>query len=396
MHGYMRVLNKAFHDGTYKGDRTGTGCYTIFGEQIRHKMADGFPLLTIKETKLRPIVKELLWFIQGGTNINDEVFAGCKIWDEWALKEDAVEIRHRTVDELIKLAAIETGMSQSEVINYYRSRCAETPGVFSAQAGRAYLAKAANVSDDQIVVSIAKRGDIGPLYGHQWRDFDGIDQLKEAIELLKVDPNSRRNLVSAWNPKYLPDPKFSPEENVANGRMALAPCHAFFQFCALPLSEKERFELLMERNPNLNFSLDDIFDRHGDVRDSGQHAYNTACEMLRVHDIPGHKLSLQLYQRSADVCIGVPFNIASYALLLALVANEVNMVPDEYIHTLGDTHIYSNQLTAAKEMLTRESRPHPRLVIKAPPRTSIFDIKVDDIEVIGYDPHPFIKIPVAK
>ena len=396
MHGYMRVLRRAFENGAYKGDRTGTGCYSVFGDQIHHKMSEGFPLLTIKSTNLRPIVKELLWFIQGETNINDATLDGVRIWDAWALKEDIVEVRHRTLDELISLAAVESGMSRSEVTNHYRCHCTQGVGSFDPMAGREFLVRTAKVDDVQITVTLAKKGDIGPLYGRQWRDFDGIDQLKEAIELLRVDPNSRRNVISAWNPKYLPDPKVSPEENVANGRMALAPCHAFFQFCAQPLTEQERLQLLSDRNPHLNFTLDDIFDRHGDVKDSSTHAYETALDMLRVHDIPAHRLSLQMYQRSADLPVGVPFNIASYALLLTMVANEVNMVCDEYIHTLGDAHIYANQLTAVKEMFNREDRPLPKLILKVPPRTSIFDITADDIEIVGYDPHPFIKIPVAK
>ena len=192
-----------------------------------------------------------------------------------------------------------------------------------------------------------------------------------------------------------PDPTKSIEDNILDGRMALAPCHALFQFCAMPLSDQERLELLVERAPVMSGLVEGLFDRHGDVKDEASHAYQKALEALETYKIPGHVLSLQMYQRSADIPVGVPFNIASYALLLILVANELNMVLGEYVHTFGDAHIYSNQLSGVKEQLTRTPGRLPRIKLHCPVGKSIFDIELSDIELVGYDPQDPIEYPIA-
>jgi thymidylate synthase len=276
MRQYLDLLRTIRETGLAKGDRTGTGTLSIFGHQMRFDLRDGFPLVTTKKLHIRSIVHELLWFLQGDTNIGYLRDNGVRIWDEWATEE----------------------------------------------------------------------GELGPVYGRQWRRWpaaDGrtVDQIAEAVELLRSNPNSRRIIVAAWNPAELPDEAISPQENVRTGRMALAPCHCLFQFWV------------------------------GDGR-----------------------LSCQLYQRSCDVFLGVPFNIASYALLTHMMAQQADLDVGDFVWTGGDVHLYSNHLEQADLQLTREPRPLPRLVIKRRP-PSIFDYRYDDFEIRGYEAEPHIKAAVS-
>ena len=265
---YLDILNRILTEGTQKGDRTGTGTISIFGTQSRYNLADGFPLLTTKKLHLKSIIYELLWFLQGDTNVKYLQEHGVRIWNEWA-------------DET---------------------------------------------------------GELGPVYGHQWRswpDYAGgtIDQIQYVVDQLKNNPDSRRMIVSAWNVAEV-------------NKMALPPCHTIFQFYTAPLPDGRR------------------------------------------------RLSLQLYQRSADTFLGVPFNIASYALLLQMMAQVCDMVPGDFIHTTGDTHLYLNHIEQAKLQLTREPRPLPTMKIN-PDVKSIFDFQFEDFELEGYDPWPHIKAEVS-
>jgi thymidylate synthase len=260
---YHDLLNHILENGTQKGDRTGTGTISTFGYQMRFDLNEGFPVLTTKKLHLRSIIVELLWFLQGDTNIKFLKDNNVSIWDEWA-------------DE---------------------------------------------------------NGDLGPVYGHQWRSWpskDGgtIDQISNLIQQIKTNPNSRRLLVSAWN-----------VADVDN--MALPPCHTMFQFY-----------------------------------------------------VADGKLSCQLYQRSADTFLGVPFNIASYALLTMMIAQVCDLQYGEFIHTLGDAHLYNNHLEQTKLQLTRDCRPLPTMKIN-PEVKDIFGFKLEDFELLNYDPHPHIKGAVA-
>jgi thymidylate synthase len=260
---YLQLLDKVLKEGTKKEDRTGTGTYSIFGYQMRFNMSEGFPLLTTKKLHLKSIIYELLWFLQGNTNIEYLTQHGVRIWNEWA-------------DE---------------------------------------------------------NGNLGPVYGAQWRswpDYKGgsIDQITEVLETIKNNPDSRRIIVSAWNVADIPN-------------MKLPPCHCFFQFY-----------------------------------------------------VADGKLSLQLYQRSADIFLGVPFNIASYALLLQMMAQACNLEAGDFVHTLGDAHIYSNHIEQAKLQLTREPRPLPKMMIN-PEVKDIFKFNYEDFKLEDYDPHPHIKGEVA-
>ncbi|MEG2780871.1 MAG: thymidylate synthase [Bacteroidales bacterium] len=263
MRQYLDLLKKIMEDGAVKGDRTGTGTKSIFGYQMRFNLNDGFPLLTTKKVHLKSIIYELLWFINGDTNIKYLNDNGVTIWDEWA--------------------------------------------------------------DEQ--------GELGPVYGAQWRHWktaDGgeIDQLANLMEQLKKNPNSRRHIISAWNVAQVDN-------------MALPPCHSLFQFY-----------------------------------------------------VAGGKLSCQLYQRSADVFLGVPFNIASYALLTMMVAKVCGYELGDFVHTFGDTHIYLNHFEQVKKQLDRVPRPLPKMVIHGDQK-DIFSFKYEDFELINYNPYPGIKAPIA-
>ena len=276
MHTYLQFLRDILDQGHRKSDRTGTGTISLFGYQMRFDLSEGFPAVTTKKLHLRSIIHELLWFLNGDTNIaylNDN---GVTIWDEWA-------------DE---------------------------------------------------------NGDLGPVYGAQWRSWpapDGttIDQVGALLDDLRQRPHSRRHIISGWNPAVLPDESVSPRENAAAGRQALPPCHTLFQFY---------------------------------VNDG--------------------RLSCQLYQRSADAFLGVPFNIASYALMTMMIAQVSDLEPGEFIHTFGDAHIYLNHLEQVHTQLAREPFPLPVMRIN-PAVKSLFDFTYEDFELTGYESHPAIRAPIA-
>lgn len=266
---YLDLVREVLKNGQQKGDRTGTGTISIFGVQQKYDLRDGFPLVTTKKVRFDAIIRELLWFLRGSTNINDNLTQHTPIWNDWA-------------DE---------------------------------------------------------KGELGPIYGYQWikwEKFEGdekkgykkkhINQVQQAIDLIKKDPNSRRILVTAWNPADLP-------------KMALAPCHAFFQ-----------------------------------------------CYVVNG------RLDLQLYQRSADIALGVPYNIASYSALLTMLAQECGLTPGVFTHTLGDAHIYLNHVEGVKEQLKRTPHPLPQLVLQKKP---FWEIKVDDFELLNYVHDETIRFPIA-
>ncbi len=312
---YLQMCRDVLERGTQKGDRTGTGTRSLFGYQLRFDLTKGFPLLTTKRVPFRLIASELLWFIKGDTNIRYLLEHNNHIWDEWAFKKwvtsseytgpDMTDFGRRSLaDEAFKA-------QYDEQMAHYQQRV---------------------LTDDDFA---RKYGDLGNVYGKQWRNWttstgETIDQLQVAIDQIKHNPNSRRIIVSAWNP-----------EDLEEDRAALPPCHAFFQF----------------------------------------------------HVADG-KLSCQLYQRSADTFLGVPFNIASYALLTHLVAHECGLAVGDFVHSFGDVHIYNNHIAQIEEQLSRTPRDLPTLKIN-PEKTSIFAIEMEDLTIEGYDPHPSIKAPVA-
>ena len=277
---YARLLNHVLMAGKLRDDRTGTGTLSVFGAQVRFDLREEFPLITTKAVKFSNVVAELLWFLSGSTNVKDLQALGCHIWDPWA----------------------------------------------------------------------AEDGQLGPIYGDMWRHFPGagwiwgpeeVDQISDLVDGIKTDPYSRRHVVSAWHPALVPGNSTTPQENIGNLLMSIAPCHCLFQFY-----------------------------------------------------IQDGELSCQLYQRSADLFIGVPYNIASYALLTHLIAQQCGLEVGEFIHTFGDLHLYKNHVDLAIMQMLREGRDGPELLLKRMPE-SIFDYEMEDIELLNYTPHPAIKAEVS-
>lgn len=309
---YLTLVKKVLTDGHEKTDRTNTGTKSIFGYQMRFDLQDGFPLLTTKKVPFGLIKSELLWFLRGDTNIRYLLEHNNHIWDEWAFKK-----------------WIESSEYQGPDMTDFGHRWLKDP-----EFKKVYLKEKNKfcelvLNNDEFA---KKYGTLGNVYGAQWRHWQGadgkqIDQIQNVIDQIKLHPDSRRLIVSAWNPAEV-------------DTMALPPCHTMFQFY---------------------------------VNDG--------------------KLSCQLYQRSADLFLGVPFNIASYALLTHIIAQQTNLQVGEFVHTLGDAHIYLNHLEQVKTMLSRKVKRAPELVLKK--ANSIDDYKMSDIKVINYDPAPAIKAPVA-
>jgi thymidylate synthase len=291
MRQYHELMERVLREGSDKSDRTGTGTRSVFGHQMRFDLAEGFPMITTKKLHLKSILHELIWFISGDTNIRYLCQNGVRIWDDWPFAT--------------------------------YSKSADYDGIDMKE----FAARIASDAD-----FAAKWGDLGPVYGYQWRFWPGpngpVDQLRDVLEGIRSNPDGRRHIVSAWNPGYI-------------DQMALPPCHAFFQFY-----------------------------------------------------VADGKLSCQLYQRSADIFLGVPFNIASYALLLHMMAQDLGLKVGDFVHSLGDAHIYSNHTDQVRLQLSRDLRPLPTLSLN-PSVKSLFDFRYEDVELVGYDPHPHIPAPVA-
>ncbi|WP_262314582.1 thymidylate synthase [Lacticaseibacillus parakribbianus] len=310
---YLNLLDHVLTHGHYKEDRTGTGTYSVFGAQLRFDLSAGFPLVTTKRVPFGLIKSELLWFLHGDTNIAYLLAHHNHIWDEWAFARFVQSPDYRGAD----------------MTDFGRRRLLDAD--FAAQYQAEMAAFTARILADADFA--AKYGELGPVYGRQWRAWqtstgETLDQLAQVVEAIRTTPDSRRLIVSAWNPEDVP-------------HMALPPCHTLYQFY---------------------------------VNDG--------------------KLSLQLYQRSGDLFLGVPFNIASYALLLAMVAAVTGLVPGEFVHTFGDAHIYANHVEQVRTQLTRTPHPEPTLTLTGG-RTALEDFELADIHLDGYDPHPAIKAPVA-
>ena len=297
---YLDLLEHIKANGVRKEDRTGVGTISCFGYQMRFDLSEGFPLVTTKKVHLKSIIHELLWFVNGDTNLKYLVDNGVNIWNEWPFQKYLKE------------------QGKSELYEKYSPEWKEQLKLFVE-----------NIKTDQAFAD--QWGELGPVYGKQWRDFNGFDQIKWVVNEIKKNPDSRRLIVSAWNASEI-------EEMAKAG---LPPCHTMFQFY-----------------------------------------------------VQKGKLSCQLYQRSADTFLGVPFNIASYALLTMMVAQVTGLEVGEFIHTFGDVHLYSNHLDQTNEQLKRVPKPLP--VMKMNPEvTRLEDFKFEDFELVGYNPDPAIKAPVA-
>ena len=322
---YQSLLKKILEEGVEKSDRTGTGTISIFGEQIRHKMSEGYPLLTTKKMAFKTMVTELLWFLRGDTNIKYLVYNGCNIWNG-----DAYKAYINTKPDILA----NNEMSKTE------------SGTYKFLSQEQFIEKIKN--DDKFA---KKWGELGPIYGKQWRDWNNIgyggDQISNLLHELKDNPDSRRLMVNAWNIEDLPD-------------MTLPPCHYGFQVYTRKTTREEKIT-----NP-------------GKYR----------------------AISLMWNQRSVDTFLGLPFNVASYGLLLKIIAKEVNMVPDELVGNLGDVHLYSNHIEQVKEQLTREPKKLPNIILEDEVKWKEGDClpyySPNDIKLVNYQSHPTIKAPLSN
>lgn len=373
---YLDLLSYIMTFGNTRGDRTGTGTRSVFGYQMRFDLAEGFPMVTTKKLHLRAIIHELLWFIAGDTN-NESLRANkVSIWDEWALGEDITREVALQNHERLQLY-----LEQHPQVNKHDFD--RQLNAMGEEAGHKFLDDAGIPRTRTEVV--IRKGDLGPVYGRQWRSWRGpkgevIDQLAQVIRDLKTNPWSRRHIVSAWNPVEMPDEKIPPIENVKQGKMALAACHCLFQFYVTPMTTQERLKLLQDKIAS------------GDFVNTGP--TETMEQHLDEQGIPDKKLSCQLYQRSCDTFLGVPFNIASYALLTHMVAQVCDMAVGEFVWTGGDVHIYKNHFEQVEEQLKREPLPLPRLKLN-PAIKDIDDFRFEDIEVVGYQSHAKIAAPIS-
>jgi len=358
-HDYLRLLKDILDNGVQKQDRTGTGTISVFGRQIRHKMSEGFPLLTTKKMPFKTIATELIWFLRGDTNIKYLVENNCHIWDGDAYK------------------AFE---------KWYEHMSKTTPFEVPRKLTQEELAKAICLDKWHE----KEFGDLGPIYGKQWRDWNsserefeglaGIDQIQNIINDLKTNPDSRRLMVNAWNVGEL-------------DQMTLPPCHYGFQVYTRELTWEERINWVKKNTDEYTKLKQNYF-----------------LEEIWKESTPKRAISLMWNQRSVDTFLGLPFNIASYGLLLTILAKEVNMIPDELIGNLGDVHLYSNHIEQAKEQITREPMKLPELwcldeyhylmdeelVGPIPFDEKIEKFRPDFFTMNNYESHPHIKAPLSN
>lgn len=390
---YLDLMQHILDRGVKKEDRTGTGTVSVFGHQMRFDLSKGFPLVTTKKCHLRSIIHELLWFLNGDTNNQYLADNGVSIWDEWAAPEDVLDIQ-ATVDRLLDLKKHDVhrdhwiGSVKACTDLDLNSCTSEDAVAFFKDWYQAEVDRANNHgtsmpiwSLESMLVYKCRKGDFGPIYGKQWRDWAGPngehhDQIANVLRQLREDPDSRRIIISAWNVADL-------------DKMALAPCHAFMQFYTRELSYDERVQWLYNERP----AEYEAVEKHGGDKPLTMADVRAKMDELGV---PKRELSLQLYQRSCDVFLGLPFNIASYAILMHMVAYITHMAVGEFVWTGGDIHLYSNHLGQARLQLTRQPKNLPKFVWRTDRKVvDPKDFRPEDFEIIGYDPHPGIKAPIA-
>ena len=364
---YLAIAKDILDNGVEKETRSGK-VISVFGRQIRHKMSDGFPVLTTKKMFIKGVIHELLWFIKGETNIKYLVENNVHIWDDDAYRWycEIVDKHNMIISKTGEMRSVDSKTSV-EIIYTTMSKC--TKEVFLSRCLHENKFRYVQISNKpneplKFSFSLFKYGDLGPVYGKQWRNWNNsIDQLQNVINTLNINPNDRRLLVSAWNPSDISE-------------MALPPCHYCYQFYTRPLTKNERFGLLRKKCQEEDIKYDD----------------NT----LEENNIPKYELSIMWNQRSVDFCLGEPLNITSYSLLLAMVAQCVNMTCGDVIGNLGDTHIYANHVNSLHEQLNNDPYKYDLPTLKLNPKiNNINDFTFDDIKIEDYESYPKIHFPLS-
>lgn len=336
---YQELLKNILRNGYKKEDRTGTGTYSIFGCQIRHNMSEGFPILTTKKVAWNQVVSELLWFLKGSTSLRDLIKDKNYIWVGDAYKRfQTIREREIELNRIMEFSPVFQNFTKKEFINK----------ILKSD----YFNK--------------EFGNLGPIYGKQWRSWNGIDQIKEVIKSLKNNPDSRRIMVNAWNVSDL-------------DKMILPPCHYGFQFYTREMNLNERIEESIKLDKTLSRRQLEL--NHKD---------------LDSLNMPIRKISLMWNQRSVDTPLGLPFNISSYGLLLSIIAKEVNMIPEELIGNLADTHIYLNQIEGVQEQIKRKSFELPIIEISSKTINDISEYSLEDFNLINYKHGPKIEFPLSN
>lgn len=358
---YQELLSDIINNGQKKSDRTQTGTLSVFGRQIRHRMSDGFPLITTKKVYWKGVVEELLWFLRGETNIAPLVKKNVNIWvgDAYKayLRKDKAAY-NRLLEESLNDATLPEMPEYKPITQERFTELIKTDGKFAEEYG-----------------------ELGPVYGKQWRAWSqSIDQIARLIEDLRSNPDSRRLMVNAWNVADIPN-------------AVLPPCHYGFQCYTHELSLEERMQWAKDNECHFD-PLDEFGINSGEAVEDSTARMHAA--LTTDWNVPVRGLSLQWTQRSVDTALGLPFNIASYGLLLSLIAKHVNMVPYELIGILGDTHVYLNQLDGVNEQIKREPFPLPMLRVSDKTVNDVSDYTMDDISLVGYESHSPIKMPLSN
>lgn len=429
---YTDILREILAKGRLKVNRTGIDALSIKGPSMRFNMDDGFPLETLRPIFTKGIIHENLWFLEGTCNNETLLANGVKIWDQWALKEDVTETVMRQGYEMAQaLLAVRNANRPEGTDEYTFQQIVEELTKADLEDGQKGLPVNGNPGEaktwDELHGAIRvfreagvamhyervmlPKGYLGPIYGVMWRHWvthDGrvVDQIQNVLRKLgSENPKerySRSLMVTGLNPAVTPEETMSAEENIKAGNQALAPCHTFFHLLAEPLSIDERYALYlkqlgvdhandMDNIKELYVTTRELANKEGVPQEDLDLANETLSAALTEYKIPKDQLSLIMYQRSADFPIGVPFNIAGYALLLHMFAHHLGMKPAEFVHHFGDAHIYVNQIEGVKELLAREDNPDgevpalPTLLLN-PDVTSIFDLTFNDIKFVNYNP----------
>lgn len=401
---YLALLDDVLDFGVEKTDRTGTGTISIFGHQMRFYMYDGFPLVTTKKVHLRSIIHELLWFLKGETTLKYLLDNNVHIWDKW-VKPGTEEYRDLDYSERYDLLKAKIGPNKTHELAW------ESFGAEWAEyllEGKNTAASETFFDEHGIPDKVLVDGDLGPIYGQQWRRWEEYreilpiekeayeakgyrfiaqtasgcpqklimrkehDQVQNALNILRNDPDSRRIIVNSWNPGLI-------------DQQALTPCHEFFQYYTRPLNSEERKDLLVAK---VSEEIAEVI-----MENWRNNVGEDLTELFNAHGVERHALSLRFDMRSSDTPVGLPFNIASYALLLLMTCQQVDMIPDQLIYQSGDTHIYLDQVDLVMTQLNRSPHKLPKMKIRK--AKDLFSYTIDDFELVDYEHDEVIKYPVA-